>query len=89
MRGASVTGGSGGVAGTRGGCEGVTGVNRGGAVGGVKLSTTTERQAEVGVWQDQLHVLPLLGATVHHKPILLKLEGQDQDQSHPLVYVCT
>ena len=29
VRGASVTGGSGGVAGTRGGCEGVTGVNRG------------------------------------------------------------
>ena len=30
VRGASVTGGSGGVAGTRGGCEGVTGVNRAG-----------------------------------------------------------
>ena len=37
MRGASVTGGSEGVAGTRGGCEGVTGVNRGGAMGCVTL----------------------------------------------------
>ena len=44
VRGASVTGGSGGVAGTRGGCEGVTGVNRGGTVGGVTLSTATESQ---------------------------------------------
>ena len=30
------------MAGTRGDCEGVTGVKRGGAVGGVTLSTATE-----------------------------------------------
>ena len=49
---------------------------------GLYLQLTAHRT--VAILMDQLHVLPLLGTTVHHKPTLLKLEGQDQDQSHHL-----